>query len=194
MQRETFFVGGRYVGPAEARVMQGQMFVEVLSPEIVRFPFPLVFVHGTGQTAVNWLSTPDGRSGWADWFVARGWRVVLVDQPARGRSAWQRTHDGDLSIWPVSMVEALFTACAESNRWPQAKLHTQWPGGPDKGHAGDPVFDQFYASQVPSVSHGESEPALRAAGAALLDRIGPAILVGHSQGGMLNWSVAECAA
>ena len=191
VQRETYYIGGQYVGPPEARVMQGQMYVEVLSPEVVRHAYPLVFVHGTGQTAVNWLTTPDGRPGWADWFIARGWRVILVDQPARGRSAWQGAHDGELSTWPVNFVESLFTAGADGNRWPQAKLHTQWPGGPNKGHAGDAVFDQFYASQVPSMASGASETALRAAGAALLDRVGPAILVGHSQGGMLNWLIAD---
>ncbi len=191
MQRETFFVGGRYVALADARVMQGQMYVEVLTPEVPRHLYPLIFMHGTGQTGANWLTTPDGRPGWCDWFVAQGWRVILVDQPTRGRSAWQQARDGELTTWSTSMVETFFTACAERKLWPQASLHTQWPGGPNKGHPGDAVFDQFYASQVPSVSHGESEIAVRAAAAALLDRIGPAILIGHSQGAMLNWLIAD---
>ena len=41
-----------------------------------------------------------------------------------------------------------FAAPERFNFWPQAHLHTQWPG---KGEPGDPVFDQFYASQVPSI-------------------------------------------
>ena len=41
-----------------------------------------------------------------------------------------------------------FVAPERYNRWPQARLHTQWPGN---GAPGDPVFDQFYASQMPSI-------------------------------------------
>ena len=93
--RTTFYVGGRYAGPPEAQVMQGQIFVEALTPERVLHPYPLVLIHGGAQTANNWLTTPDGRQGWADWFAAQGWVVYLVDQPARGRSAWQPTLDGE---------------------------------------------------------------------------------------------------
>ena len=44
-------------------------------------------------------------------------------------------------------------------RWPQAALHTQWPG---TGVAGDPAFDQFYASQVASMENvGQLEALMR---------------------------------
>ena len=54
-QRSYFYVGGVYVddesNPGE-RVMQGQMYVEQLTPlRGSRHPFPLVFIHGAGQTA-----------------------------------------------------------------------------------------------------------------------------------------------
>ena len=53
--RNYFYVGGVYVddesNPGE-RVMQGQMYVEQLTPlSGSRRPFPLVFIHGAGQTA-----------------------------------------------------------------------------------------------------------------------------------------------
>ncbi len=191
IRRQSFFVGGQYVGASSSRFMQGQMYVETLTPTHLQHTCPLVFIHGSGQTAMNWLSTPDGRPGWAEYFAGQGWQVVLVDQPARGRSAWQPQLDGEMKTFPVPIIEALFTACSEGNRWPQAKLHTQWPGGEHKGHPGDPAFDQFYASQVPFVAKGESELRMRSAGAALLDRIGPAILIGHSQGGSLTWLIGD---
>jgi pimeloyl-ACP methyl ester carboxylesterase len=57
---------------------------------------------------------------------------------------------------------------------------------------GDPVFDQFYASQVAYVgSPVETELHVQQAGAALLDRIGPAILVTHSQAGTFGWLLAD---
>ncbi len=191
MTRTTFYVGGRYAGPPEAQVMQGQMFVESLTPERVLHPYPLVLIHGGAQTANTWLTTPDGRQGWADWFVDQGWVVYLVDQPARGRSAWQPALDSALVPIPVRHVERLFTACADYDDWPQAKLHTQWPGGEGKGHPGDPVFDQFYASQVPWMDRAETELAVSAAGASLLDRIGPAVVLVHSQAGAFGWLLAD---
>ncbi len=191
VHRRTFFVGGHYAGPPEARVMRGQMFVEALTPERVLHPYPLVLTHGGGQTANTWLTTPDGREGWADHFVRQGWAVYLVDQPARGRSAWQPGLDGELTAIPVPYIERLFTACADYDDWPQGRLHTQWPGGQGKGHPGDPVFDQFYAAQVPWLGRSETETAVAETGAALLDRIGPAVLLVHSQAGTLAWLMAD---
>jgi pimeloyl-ACP methyl ester carboxylesterase len=86
-------------------------------------------------------------------------------------------------------VERRFTACATLGDWPQARLHTQWPG---KGRRGDPIFDAFYASLAPFLADEAETQALgQKAGAALLDRIGPALLLTHSQGGALGWLIAD---
>jgi hypothetical protein len=54
------------------------------------------------------------------------------------------------------------------------------------------VFDQFYASQVASLAKNpESEQLMQAAGSALLDRIGPAVLLTHSQAGLFGWLIAD---
>ena len=45
---------------------------------------PMVFLHGYGQTRTGWQSTPDGREGWSDLFLKKGYSVFLVDQPRRG--------------------------------------------------------------------------------------------------------------
>jgi pimeloyl-ACP methyl ester carboxylesterase len=188
-----FYVGGRYVGASDTQVMQGAMYVEVLRPRRVVHRYPLVLFHGAGQTGTNWLGTPDGRRGWAQYFLMRGYVIYIVDQPARGRSAWHRGVDGELKSVPAPLVEKLFTAPEESGAWPQAKKHTQWPGeGPLKGHRGDPVFDAFYATQVESLaSNAETQKLVQSAGAALLDRIGPAILLTHSQAGAFGWLIAD---
>ena len=81
--RDYFYVGGKYSG----ETMAGQMYVEALRPARVTRKYPLVFFHGNSQTGTNWLGTPDGRPGWADYFLAQGYLIYLVDQPARGRSA-----------------------------------------------------------------------------------------------------------
>ncbi len=97
--RDFFFVGGEYAGLPGKEVMHGQMYVEALTPRCPRRPYPVVMFHGAGQTATNWLGTPDGRPGWAEHFAADGYRVYLVDQPARGRSAWQPGIDGELTAF-----------------------------------------------------------------------------------------------
>jgi len=191
--RDFFFVGGKYVGEGTTEVMTGQMYVEVLRPARVTKRYPLVFFHGAGQTATNWITTPDGRPGWADYFLNQGYVVYLVDQPARGRSAWRPSANGPLLAVPVGTVELRFTAPEKYNAWPQAKLHTQWPGdGDGKGRRGDPIFDQFYASQVESLASAvETQSLVQSAGAALLDKIGPSIVVTHSQAGPFGWLLAD---
>ena len=68
-------------------------------------------------------------------------------------------------------------------------MHSQWPG---KGAPGDPAFDQFFASQVEDIADiGAIEALNRDAGVALLDRIGPAILLTHSQSGPFGWALAD---
>lgn len=191
MRHESFYVGGAYVPKGEDRVMKGQMFVEVLTPHVRKHPYPLVLIHGGGQSAVNWMTTPDGRQGWAQWFAAQGWKVVMIDVPARGRSAWQPGINGELRTLPVASVVRAFTAPESFDDYPQARLHTQWPGGPGKGHPGDPAFDQFYASQLPFLGREEAEELTLSAGLALLDRLGPAVLLAHSQAGLNAWSIAD---
>ena len=187
--RDFFYVGGAYAGPAGEERMHGQMYVEALVPRRKRRRYPLVMFHGAGQTATNWLGTPDGRPGWAEYFAAAGYTVYLVDQPARGRSAWQPGIDGELTAFNAPAQEWLFTASAADPRWPQAGRHTQWPG---TGKRGDPAFDAFQATQVPYLADVvEIQRLVQAAGAALLDRIGPAILMTHSQSGTFGWIIAE---
>lgn len=89
-----FYVGGRYVGEPGREVMIGQMYVEVWVPREVRHPYPIVFFHGASSTATTWMQTPDGRRGWAHFFVDQGYIVYLTDQPARGRSIYDVQHQG----------------------------------------------------------------------------------------------------
>lgn len=188
--RGFFYVGGQYRADANAPTMSGQTYVEVLVPKLVRRPYPLVLIHGAAQTATNWMGTPDGRKGWAEYFAEQGYVVYMIDQPMRGRSAWHPA-DGKTRMYSAQQLEQLFTSAA--GNWPQAKLHTQWPGeGALKGKPGDPVFDAFYATQVESLaSNADSERYNQLAGAALLDRIGPAIVLTHSQSGPFGWLIAD---
>src|SRR5262252_861537 len=154
-QRGYFYAGGKYVGEPGKEIMQGQIYVEVLAPKDVRRPYPLVLIHGAAQTATNWMGTPDGRKGWADYFVEQGYIVYMIDQPMRGRSAWHPA-DGVTHMFSAQQEQFQFTAVATDGTWPGREKHTQWPGeGPTKGKKGDPIFDAFNATQVETVTSPE---------------------------------------
>ena len=190
--RGFFYVGGHYVGEPGKHIMQGQIFVEVLAPNVERRPYPLVLIHGAAQTATNWMGTPDGREGWAEFFVEQGYVVYMIDQPMRGRSAYHPA-DGPTRMFTAENEQFQFTAIESDGTWPGREEHTQWPGGDaNKGKQGDPTFDAFYATQVETVlSNEETQQRNQDAGAALLDKIGPAIVLTHSQSGPFGWLIAD---
>jgi len=190
-----FYVGGQYVGAPGKEVMDGAEYVEVMVPKKIRHPYPMVLFHGAGQTATDWLQTPDGRAGWAYYFVKQGYTVYMVDYPARGRSSYNPNPDGDgsLTIRTALQLEQIFTDIGAQGNWPQAKKFTQWPGeGPNKGKMGDPIFDDFAKTQVQFLQGGKQAKLNLDAHIALLDKIGsPVIVITHSQGGEFGWQIAD---
>jgi len=183
-----FFCGGAYYETPEGRFMSGQMHVEYQIPHRRTQALPIVMLSGGGQSGLNYTSTPDGRAGFRDYFLRRGFAVYICDQPSRARSPHQ-AETGRLTRHSTARVEQQFTAPARAKLWPQAHLHTQWPG---EGVVGDAYFDQFYAQNFPSLASFPQQQALnRDAGAALLDKIGEAILLTHSQSGTFGWLMAD---
>ena len=184
-----FFVTGRYLPTGKDEAMVGQMFVQYQIPAGATKPFPVVMVHGGNQTGTNFLGTPDGRPGWNDWFLRQGYAVYIVDQPSRGRSAYNAASQGPTSTPLAGTAERIFTEPEKFAAWSQAKLHTQWPGS---GQPGDASFDQFFASQEPSLTDQTlTDETNRDDLMALLKRIGPAIVLTHSRSGPFGWLVAD---
>ena len=186
--KACFYVGGDYAETDGKRFCTGQMFVEVYEPRVRRHPYPVVMFHGAGQTNMNWLQTPDGRMGWADYFVSQGFCVALAEQPSRGRSAYHPAAEGPRIFHPLQIVRQRFTT--DEGPWPQARLHTQWPK--NGGDWDDPAFRQFAAAQVEYLpSNKRSQELVLAAGQELLDLLGPSILLTHSQAGPFGWLLAD---
>jgi pimeloyl-ACP methyl ester carboxylesterase len=184
-----FFVGGTIDTKREGSPTVGHMYVEYQVPQKLAHPYPVVMIHGGSQTGTNFTGTPDGREGWAQYFLRRGYAVYVVDQVARGRAAQWSQANGPVSASNLARLEQRFVAPERFNLWPQAHLHTQWPGD---GKPGDASFDQFYASQFPSLVDFPLQQALnRDATVALLDRIGPAVVMIHSQSGAFVWPIAD---
>ena len=182
-----FYVGGKYVGSGSERKLSGHMYVQSFVPAQRKHRWPVVLVHGNSQSGNNFIGTVDGRPGWAHDFAARGYTVYVVDQVGRGRSGTFASLYGEYGEPNFALVERL--ARAPDTMFPTAKLNTQWP---DKGVMGEPCFDQFVAQQMPSIRDATRIEELNAAAQlALLEKIGPAILVEHSQAGVFGWKVAD---
>ena len=183
------YAGGKIDSSVEGSPTVGQMYAEYFIPHPLKSPFPIVMVHGGSQTGTNFTGTPDGREGWAQYFLRRGHAIYVVDQVARGRSAHFSQSQGAVQTGNLARTEQRFVAPKRFNLWPQAKRHTRWPGA---GKPGDAVFDAFYATQFPSLeSYPRQQKINRDAIIALLETIGPAILLVHSQSGAFAWPVAD---
>jgi len=184
-----FYVNAKTATVDGKTFVTDQMYVEVRVPARQTHPYPIVMVHGGTMSGVNFTGTPDGREGWAQYFVRQGYAVYVVDQPGRGRSGYLTATYGPARNVESTNSRARFVAQEKAKLWPQAALHTQWPG---TGEADDPATNQVMASQLPAIESFEKQQFLnRDALIALFERIGPGILLAHSQAGAFAWPVAD---
>jgi len=187
-----FWTGISRIETAEGHFATGQMSVQyqIPLPTEGESRLPVVLIHGGGGQGCEFWSTPDGRPGWAQFFLRQGHPIYVVDRPLHGRSPLVPSLSGALfPPLPYEQVSAMFTAPDLQKSWPQASLASQWPGS---GKIGDPALDQFMAAQGPALADlAETQLLAAKAGSELLDRTGPAILITHSMGGPCGWAIAE---
>lgn len=139
---------------------------------------PLVFWHGHGQSGKTWETTPDGREGFQTIFLRRRFPVYMIDQPRRGRAA-RSTQSMNVEAAPD---EQLWFGIFRLGVWPDFY--------PDVSFSRDPqALDQFFRQIIPNTGPYDVQVNV-AAVSALFTRIGPAILVTHSQSGALGWRTA----
>jgi len=99
----SFFIGGvpkvtNYASPANPnappvpnQITIGQMYVQFQIPARKKPGPPVIMVHGSTHTGAALESTPDGREGWAPYFVREGVSTYVVDQAGRGRSGFDQS-------------------------------------------------------------------------------------------------------
>lgn len=137
----------------------------------------VVLIHGGGGQGTDWGTTPDGRPGWADLLASRGWEVHVVDRPGHGRTPGRAPAPAALA-----MTARLFSPG-------DVPAHTQWPG---PGGPSDAAVRTLAAaaSGLPSdlVAAQRVEQRLVVA---LLETVGPSVLVAHSLGACAAWLVAD---
>ena len=136
---------------------------------------PLVFLHGAGQSMRTWQSTPDGRDGYQNIFLGKGYPVYLVDQPRSG-DAGRSTVKGEI---PATPDEQFWFGQFRLGIWPDFYADTQFAQGEEN-------LDQFFRQMTPNT--GPFDAGLVADSLkALFGRIGDGVLVTHSQGCGPGW-------
>lgn len=140
--------------------------------------YPLIFLHGAGQSARTWETTPDGREGFQNIFLRRGFGVYLLDQPRRG-DAGRSTVSATVEATPD---EQFWFAQFRLGVWPDFFERTQFARD-------DKALDQFFRQMTPNTGPYDAD-VISDAISALFDRIGSGILVTHSQGGGPGWLTA----
>ncbi|WP_374443517.1 alpha/beta fold hydrolase [Stella sp.] len=155
--------------------MVGQMYVQYVRLAAPRSPRPLLLWHGGGMTGVTWEDTPDGRPGWQQLMLEAGHDVYVADATERGRASWfpyPGVMPGDPVLRPMQEMWATFRL-GPPEAYP---TRTPFPG------------QQFPVERLEALARQVvprwpgNEAATLAAYEALLDRLGPAEIVAHSQG------------
>ncbi|MCX6240803.1 MAG: alpha/beta fold hydrolase [Bacteroidetes bacterium] len=140
--------------------------------------FPLVFWHGNGQFSKTWETTPDGREGFQNIFLRRGFGVYLIDQPRRGNAG-------------RSTVAGTVTPAPDEQEWFDTFRIGIWPDYfPGVQFAKDQeTLNQYFRQLTPNTGPFDLG-VISDAVSELFNRIGPGILVTHSQAGGPGWLTA----
>ena len=191
----SFFVGGlpRVTGglngatsgsgiESEGTITTGQMYVQYQVPVAAQH-LPLVMIPGGGLSSQAYETTPDGRMGWSEYALRSGRPVYLVDPVGRGRSGVDATSYNLSRLGsrpassqpPVQIIdhELAWTWFRIGPKFGTPFLDTQFPLE---------AVDNFYKMWLPDFNAAVSAPNPSFADlAALGDRLGGAVMLGHSQ-------------
>jgi hypothetical protein len=184
----SFFAGGQRTriehsgGAGRGRpgtIWDGGIYVRYMIPATARVKAPVVMWSGGCHTGKSFETTPDGREGWDLIFVRAGHPVYVVDATYRGRSPINQESVSAVRAGaaPPATLPDLLTCDEELAA-----------GGFRLRNSNFPIeaLDQYLAQLVPDWFFSEQNgpgPNSRAL-IALLERIGPAVVLAHSQGGL----------
>jgi hypothetical protein len=140
--------------------------------------FLLVLWHGHGQFSKTWETTPDGREGYQNIFLRRGFGVYVIDQPRRSRAGRSIL---PMTITPVPDEQSWFNIF-RVGIWPNYFPGVQFSRDPE-------ALNQYFRQMTPNTGPFDVHVTSDAV-AALFNKIGPGILVTHSQSGGPGWLTA----
>ena len=85
-EQGSFAVGGTVLTDSLGHKYHGDHAYVFYQKPVDARKYPLVFAHGVGQFSKTWETTPDGREGFQNIFLRKGFSTYLVDQPRRGNA------------------------------------------------------------------------------------------------------------
>jgi pimeloyl-ACP methyl ester carboxylesterase len=190
----SFFIGGRDIKsdnlsllPAYApsgTIAVEQMYVHYQVP-VDATRRPLVFIHGCCLTGKTWETTPDGRMGWDEFFVRRGFPTYVVDQAARGRSATDPT--GIVQVKggraaPEALPQVF--AAGHEGAWAIFRFGAEYPKVFPGMQFPLEAQAEFWKQMVPDWSNAQPTPNPTLTDLSLLaKKLDGAVLISHSQSG-----------
>ena len=174
-EQGSFAVGGTILTDSLGRNYHGDHAYVFYQKPVNARKYPLVFAHGVGQFSKTWETTPDGREGFQNIFLRRGFSTYVADQPRRG-NAGRGTEA--VTISPVFDEEEWFN-CFRVGIYPDYFEGVQFSRNKE-------TLNQYFRQMTPNIGSVDFE-VYSDAYAALFDKIGPAIFVTHSQGGPVGW-------
>lgn len=179
--------------PVGGTIRTGQMYVQFRIPA-KSSGLPVIMVHGANHSGVTYETTPDGREGWATYFVRNGFPVYVVDQAGRGRSGYNPTAinhakaKGDVSAMPTIPIATRQAA------WVSYRLGPKYPEFWSDSRFPQAALDDYFSQAAPmgdGTLPGPFGGQTIAGIVALLEKIGPAIVLVHSQSGSYGLNVAR---
>jgi len=168
--------------------MVEQMYVQYFLPKNKKGKYPLLMWHGGGLTGVTYESTPDGREGWVNMFVRKGWDTYVSDAVERGRSGFASP-----DVWQGEPIFLNYQDPYERFRIGQGA--GSWNADPAKRRPMPgtqfPVeaYDNYMKQSVPRWL--STDKAVLDGYLALIDKLCPCVLLTHSQGGNFGFLAAE---
>ena len=176
----SFTIGGTVTtAPNGDRSRGDHAYVQYQIPANAK-KYPLVMWHGAGQFSKTWETTPDGREGYQTIFLRNGYPVYVLDQPRRGRAGKGTV---GATINPGGESDGLWHTF-RLGRWVSPGPGTFFPG---VQFSHDPaVLDQYARQSTPNSGPEDREVIVNAI-TALFEKIGPAILMTHSNSGQYGW-------
>ncbi|MEN6412687.1 MAG: hypothetical protein ABFC84_07975 [Veillonellales bacterium] len=156
----------------------GQMYVQYVQLADTKAKYPLLMWHGGGLTGSNWETKPDGQPGWQSFFLKAGHDIYISDAVERGRSSWSRYPE-------LYKTEPVFRPKKEA--WESFRIGPLYATNPSERIAFPGVlfpidaFDEFMKQAVPRWTSNNA--AIQAAYDQLLQKMGPCVLLVHSQAG-----------
>ena len=189
--REVLFTPGGVpakVDPNGRYLVEG-MYVQYFIPAKPRGAVPLLLWHGGGLTGVTYETTPDGREGWLNYFLRRGWAVYNSDAVERGRSGFNQfapSMQGAPLFLTVENPFERFRIGAGPGSWNEDPAkRRQLPGNQFPADS----YLNFVAQGVPRWT--TTDQATIDAYVAEVDKVCPCVLVVHSQAGQFGHKVAQ---